>query len=99
MLDNSGSKAVMPQMVRMCAKTARERIRPEGGDHRRVLARRVEVAAGEVRIIGSKSRLLQTLVSSGGVNTVPIQGPSWRREGTRTPRSEQRLPFQRDTAI
>jgi len=58
MLDNSGSKAVMPRMVRMFAKTSRQRIRPEGGDHRRVLARRVEVAAGEVRIIGSKSRLL-----------------------------------------
>jgi hypothetical protein len=40
MLDNSGSKAVMPRMVRMFGKTARQRIRPEGGDHRRVLARR-----------------------------------------------------------
>ena len=85
MIDNSGSKAVMPQMVRMLAKTARQRIRPEGGDHRRVLARRVEVAAGEVRITGSKYRLLQTLVSKGGVNTVPIQGPSSRREGFEPP--------------
>ena len=35
----------------------------------------VEVAAGEVRIIGSKSRMLQTLVSSGGVNTqCPFRG-------------------------
>jgi site-specific DNA recombinase len=92
MLDNSGSKAVMPQMVRMFAKTARQRIRPEGGDHRRVLARRVEVAAGEVRIIGSKSRLLQTLVSSGGVNTVPIQGPSWRRAREECP-AEQNISF------
>ena len=85
MLDNSGSKSVMPRMVRMFAKTARQRIRPEGGDHRRVLARRVEVAAGEVQIIGSKSRLLQTLLSSGGVNTVPIQGPSSRTEGDSNP--------------
>ncbi|HEY6852023.1 MAG TPA: hypothetical protein VI320_38170 [Terracidiphilus sp.] len=75
----------MPRMVRMFGKTARQRIRPEGGDHRRVLARRVEVAAGEVRIIGSKSRLLQTLLSSGGVNTVPIQGPSSRRERDSNP--------------
>jgi hypothetical protein len=85
MLKNSGSKAVMPQMVRMFAKTARQRIRPESGHRRRVLARRVEVAAGEVRIIGSKCRMLQTLVSSGGVNTVPIQEPSWRRERDSNP--------------
>lgn len=65
MLDHSGSKAITPQMVRAFAKTARQRIRLEGGgyrrDHLRALAQRVEVADGEVRIIGSKSRLRQVL--------------------------------------
>ena len=50
MLDNSGSKAITPQMVRTFARTARQRIRLEGGgyrrDHLRALAQRVEVAEG-----------------------------------------------------
>ncbi len=62
---------------------ARQRIRLESGgyrrDHLRALARRVEVADGEVRIMGSKSRLLQTLVAGRGVNSVPTQGLKWRR--------------------
>ena len=37
-----------------------------------------EVAEGEVRIMGSKSRLLQTLVAGSGVNSVPTQGLKWR---------------------
>src|SRR3546814_8099753 len=54
--------------VQTCAlPISRERIRLEGGgyrrDHLRALAQRVEVAEGEVRIMGSKSRLLQTLVA------------------------------------
>lgn len=49
-------------------------------DHLRALAQRVEVAEGEVRIMGSKSRLLQTLVANGGANTVPTHGLNWRRE-------------------
>ncbi len=82
MLQNSGQKAVTPQMLRKFAATARERIRLEGGgyrrDHLRALAQRVEVAEGEVRIMGSKSRLLQTLVAGSGVNSVPTQGLKWR---------------------
>jgi hypothetical protein len=35
MLDNSGTKAITPQMVRTFAKTARQRIRLEGGGYRR----------------------------------------------------------------
>ena len=62
---NSGQKAVTPQMLRKFATAARERIRLDGGgyrrDHLRGLAQVVEVAEGEVRIMGSKSRLLQTL--------------------------------------
>lgn len=82
MLQNSGQKAVTPQMLRKFAATARELIRLDGGgyrrDHLRALAQRVEVEEGEVRIMGSKSRLLQTLVAGSGVNAVPTQGLKWR---------------------
>jgi len=47
-------------------------------DHLRALAQRVKVADGEVRIIGSKSRLLQALTGKSGVNSVPTQGLKWR---------------------
>ena len=90
MLQNTGQKAVTPQMLRKFASTARDRIRLEGGgyrrDHLRALAQRVEVAEGEVRIMGSKSRLLQTLVAGSGVNPVPTQGLKWRRERDSNPR-------------
>ena len=90
MLDNSGSKAITPQMVRAFAKTARQRIRLEGGgyrrDHLRALAQRVEVANGEVRIMGSKTRLLQALTAKNGVNSVPTQGLKWRRGWDSNPR-------------
>ena len=74
---------VPPEMLRKFAATARERIRLDGGgyrrDHLRALAQRVEVDTGEVRIMGSKSRLLQTLVAKNGVSSVPTQGLKWRR--------------------
>ncbi len=58
------------------ARTARERMRIDGGgyrrDHLRVLAQRVEVADTEVRIMGSKSNLLQTLVAAGGGKTAMV---------------------------
>lgn len=90
MLQNTGQKAVTPQMLRKFATTARERIRLESGgyrrDHLRALAQRVEVAEGEVRIMGSKSRLLQTLVAGSCVNSVPTQGLKWRRGWDSNPR-------------
>ena len=90
MLQNSGQKAVTSQMLRKFATTARERIRLDGGgyrrDHLRALAQRVEVAEGEVRIMGSKSRLLQTLVAGSGVNSVPTQGLKWRTGWDSNPR-------------
>jgi site-specific DNA recombinase len=90
MLQNSGQKAITPEMLRKLAQTARGRIRLEGGgyrrDHLRALAQRVEVDTGEVRIMGSKSRLLQTLVAGGGVNPVPTQGLKWRRGWDSNPR-------------
>ncbi len=75
-----------------CAKCggARQRIRREGGgyrrDHLRALAQRVEVADGEVRIMGSKTRLLQALIGKSSVNSVPTQGLKWRRERDSNPR-------------
>jgi site-specific DNA recombinase len=70
-LEASGQHAITPQMVQRFARTARERIRIDGGgyrrDHLRALAQRVEVADREVRIIGSKSNLLQTLTAAAGV--------------------------------
>ena len=90
MLQNSGQRAVTPEMLRKFATTARQRIRLESGgyrrDHLRALAQRVEVAEGEVRIMGSKSRLLQTLVAGSGVNSVPTQGLKWRRGRDSNPR-------------
>lgn len=82
MIANSGSKAITSQMLAKFADTARQRIRLEGGgyrrDHLRALAQRVEVDVGEVRIMGSKSRLLQTLAANGSANAVPTQVLNWR---------------------
>jgi DNA invertase Pin-like site-specific DNA recombinase len=90
MLQNSGSQALTPQMLSKFAHAARQRIRLEGGgyrrDHLRALAQRVEVSDGEVRIMGSKSKLLQTLVANGGANAVPTQGPKWRKGWDSNPR-------------
>jgi site-specific DNA recombinase len=99
MLQNSGQKAVTPQMLRKFAATARDRIRLEGGgyrrDHLRALAQRVEVADGEVRIMGSKSRLLQTLVAGSGVISVPNQGLKWRKGWDSNPRMLAHRRFSR----
>jgi site-specific DNA recombinase len=84
------SREGAPYMLSKFARAARQRIRLEGGgyrrDHLRALAQRVEVAEGEVRIMGSKSRLLQTLVANGGANAVPTQGLKWRRGRDSNPR-------------
>ena len=57
-------------MVKTFARVARERIRLDSGgyrrDHLRALTQRVEVADKEVRIMGSKSELLRTLVAASG---------------------------------
>jgi site-specific DNA recombinase len=51
-------------------------------DHLRALAQRVEVDAKEIRIMGSKSQLLRTLVAAESAKTagfgVPGFVPKWR---------------------
>ncbi|WP_082407584.1 recombinase family protein [Mesorhizobium sp. 1M-11] len=67
-LDSTGNQAVSPDMLKAFARRARERMRLDNGgyrrDHLRALAQRVEVADTEVRIMGSKSELLRTLVAA-----------------------------------
>ncbi len=90
LLSGSGRQAVTPEMLKRFARTARQRMRVGGGgyrrDHLRALAQRVEVDEGEVRIIGSKDRLLQTLAANGNAAAVPIQGLKWRRGWDSNPR-------------
>jgi site-specific DNA recombinase len=76
----------MPQALKTFARQARKRMRTESGgyrrDHLRALAQRVEVNAKEVRIMGSKSVLLRTLVAASSAKTagfgVPSVVPKWR---------------------
>ncbi|SCB39648.1 recombinase family protein [Rhizobium multihospitium] len=67
-LDSSGHRAVTPDMIDALSETARISLRIEGGgyrrDHLRAFAQRVEVADDEVRIMGRKSDLLQSLVAA-----------------------------------
>ena len=67
-LDSGGNQGVSSDMLKEFARRARERIRLDDGgyrrDHLRALAQRVEIADDEVRIMGSKSELLRTLVAA-----------------------------------
>ncbi|MBX3691024.1 recombinase family protein [Dokdonella sp.] len=75
-LGNAGNQAVSPDRVKAFARVARRRIRLAGGgyrrDHLRALAQRIEVADNEVRIMGSKSELLRTLVAASGGKSATI---------------------------
>src|SRR5690606_1100376 len=79
-LSAEGRKAVAPDMLAKFATAARNRMRNEDGGYRRAhvraLAQRVEVAADEVRILGSKSNLLQALIA-GTAETKPGAVPSF----------------------
>ena len=94
MLESAGQKAITAPMLRKFATTARQRIRLDGGgyrrDHLRALAQRVEVADGEVRIMGSKSDLLRTLAAASGagatMGAVPTFVPKWRSGRDSNPR-------------
>lgn len=84
-LDRVGP-SITPQALKAFAGQARRRMRTESGgyrrDHLRALAQRIEVDAKEVRIMGSKSVLLRTLVAAESVKTagfgVPSFVPKWR---------------------
>ena len=92
-LESTGQQTITPAMVRKFAATARERLRiTDGGyrrDHLRALAQRVEVADGEVRIIGLKSNLLQTLAAASGARPAVLgvrsSVPKWRPQGDSNP--------------
>lgn len=78
--------AITIQSVQKFARTARKRMRIESGGYRRdylrALTQRVEVDAKELRIMGSKSELLRTLVAASSAKTtgsgVPSSVPKWR---------------------
>jgi len=81
--------AITPQSLKTFARQARKRMRTEAGGYRRdylrALAQRVEVDAQELRIMGSKSVLLRTLVAVSGAKMagfgVPSSVPKWRPRG------------------
>lgn len=60
-------------------------------DHLRALAQRVEVDAKEVRIIGSKSVLLRTLVAVSSAKTASLGVPQFCTEVARSERFELSL--------
>ena len=72
-LNTSGDRAVTPDMIDALSEKARSSLRIEGGgyrrDHLRAFAQRVEVADDEVRITGTKSDLLQSLVAASSGET------------------------------
>jgi len=78
--------SITPQALSTFASQARRRMRTEAGgyrrDHLRALAQRVEVDTKEVRIMGSKSVLLRTLVAASSAKSamfgVPSFVPKWR---------------------
>ena len=71
---------ITTQSIKTFARTARKRMRIEGGGYRRdylrALAQRVEVDAKELRIMGSKSELLRALVAASSAKTVGFGVPS-----------------------
>jgi site-specific DNA recombinase len=85
---------ITPQTLKTFARQARKRMRTESGgyrrDHLRALAQRVEVDAKEVRIMGSKSVLLRTLVAASSAKTagfgVPSFVPKWCARRDSNPR-------------
>jgi hypothetical protein len=73
--------SVTPQALKTFARQARRRMRTESGgyrrDHFRALGQRVEVDAKEIRIMGSKSVLLRTLVAAASAKTAGFGVPSF----------------------
>jgi site-specific DNA recombinase len=77
---------ITAQSLKTFARQAPKRLRVESGGYRRdylrALAQRVEVDARELRIMGSKSELLRTLVAASSAKAacfgVPSSVPKWR---------------------
>ena len=94
MAESAGQQAITPTMVQKSARTARERIRIDGGGYRReylrALAQRVKVAEREVLITGPKGYLLRTLAATSGVKSakpgVRSSVLNWRRVRDSNPR-------------
>jgi site-specific DNA recombinase len=84
--------SITSQSLKTFAGQARKRMRTESGgyrrDHLRALAQRVEVDAKEVRIMGSKSVLMRTLVAAASAKAagfgVPSFVPKWRASKNKT---------------
>src|SRR5882757_9262277 len=84
--------SITPRALKTFARKARRRMRTESGgyrrDHLRALAQRVEVDTKEVRILGSKSVLLRTLVAASSAKTagfgVTSFVPKWRARQNKT---------------
>ncbi len=81
--------AITPDSLRRFALAARRKLRNEDGtyrrDHLRALAQRVEVVdPTEIRILGSKTELLRTLVAAAGVESAAAGVrsfiPKWRAQ-------------------
>lgn len=82
--------AVTPESLRRFALSARRKLRNEDGiyrrDHLRAVAQRVEaVSPSKIRILGTKTELLRTLVAAASVETaasgVRSFIPKWRARG------------------
>ena len=85
-IDRAGP-TITPQTLKTFARTARKRMRTDGGgyrrDHLRALAQRVEVDQKELRIMGSKSVLLRTLVATSSAKTAGFGVPQFCTEMAR----------------
>lgn len=103
MLQSSAHHALSGAAVRELATEARGRLRlGKGGyrrEHVRAFAQRVEVADDAIRIMGTKSTLLRTLVAARGGKTagigVPGFIPKWRKRWDSNPRTVARRRFSR----
>jgi hypothetical protein len=78
--------AITPESLRRFALSARRKLRNEGGtyrqDHLRAVAQRVGVVSpSEIRILGTKTELLRTLVAAAGVETAAAGVRSLYRNG------------------
>ena len=91
---------ITPQSLKTFSRQARKRMRTESGGYRRdylrALAQRVEVDAQELRIMGSKSELLRTLVAASSAKTagfgVPSSVPKWRAAGDSNAQADSKSP-------